>query len=270
MVSSICNLNNTFIRTRHRAKNGNPGRGDDCDRSQAERRREGLRRYQGPARHQAGHPEPRVRGLRRPLGLRQVHAAAHDRRAGGHHPGRASASAAGDVNDLAPADRGVAMVFQSYALYPHMTRRREHRLRPEDGRRRPRPRSTAASRTPPESCSSNRCSSASPRPALRRPAPARRHRPRHRPRAGSLPLRRAAVQPRRRAPRPDARRDRQAARRPRGDDDLCHPRPGRGDDPGRPHRRPQQGPYRAGRLAAGALPPPRATASSPASSAPRR
>jgi len=25
------------------------------------------------------------------------------------------------VNDLAPADRDIAMVFQSYALYPHMT-----------------------------------------------------------------------------------------------------------------------------------------------------
>ncbi|MEO0960302.1 MAG: ATP-binding cassette domain-containing protein, partial [Pseudomonadota bacterium] len=25
------------------------------------------------------------------------------------------------VNDIAPAERGVAMVFQSYALYPHMT-----------------------------------------------------------------------------------------------------------------------------------------------------
>src|ERR1700752_2082234 len=25
------------------------------------------------------------------------------------------------VNDVAPAQRGVAMVFQSYALYPHMT-----------------------------------------------------------------------------------------------------------------------------------------------------
>ena len=25
------------------------------------------------------------------------------------------------VNDLPPAKRGVAMVFQSYALYPHMT-----------------------------------------------------------------------------------------------------------------------------------------------------
>jgi lactose/L-arabinose transport system ATP-binding protein len=26
-----------------------------------------------------------------------------------------------DVTDTEPADRGVAMVFQSYALYPHMT-----------------------------------------------------------------------------------------------------------------------------------------------------
>ncbi|MGB3024021.1 MAG: ATP-binding cassette domain-containing protein, partial [Candidatus Saccharimonadales bacterium] len=25
------------------------------------------------------------------------------------------------VNDLSPADRGIAMVFQTYALYPHMT-----------------------------------------------------------------------------------------------------------------------------------------------------
>ncbi len=25
------------------------------------------------------------------------------------------------VNDVEPADRGIAMVFQSYALYPHMT-----------------------------------------------------------------------------------------------------------------------------------------------------
>ena len=28
------------------------------------------------------------------------------------------------VNTLSPKDRDIAMVFQSYALYPHMTRRR--------------------------------------------------------------------------------------------------------------------------------------------------
>ena len=35
-----------------------------------------------------------------------------------------------DVNDVAPAERGLAMVFQSYALYPHMTVARKHGLRP--------------------------------------------------------------------------------------------------------------------------------------------
>ena len=32
------------------------------------------------------------------------------------------------VNDLPPVKRGIAMVFQSYALYPHMSVLRKHRL----------------------------------------------------------------------------------------------------------------------------------------------
>ena len=39
-----------------------------------------------------------------------------------------------DVTNLAPKDRDIAMVFQNYALYPHMTVGREHGLRAEDGR----------------------------------------------------------------------------------------------------------------------------------------
>ena len=39
------------------------------------------------------------------------------------------------VNDVEPKDRDIAMVFQNYALYPHMTRVRQHRLRPQAGRR---------------------------------------------------------------------------------------------------------------------------------------
>ena len=63
----------------------------------------------------------RVRRLRRTVRLRQVHAAAHHRRAGeGRAPAR-SGSTANGVNDVAAADRGLAMVFQSYALYPHMS-----------------------------------------------------------------------------------------------------------------------------------------------------
>ena len=33
------------------------------------------------------------------------------------------------VNHVPSRDRDIAMVFQSYALYPHLTRLREHRLR---------------------------------------------------------------------------------------------------------------------------------------------
>ena len=36
------------------------------------------------------------------------------------------------VNDVAPKDRDIAMVFQSYALYPHMAVDGEHGLRAED------------------------------------------------------------------------------------------------------------------------------------------
>ena len=91
-----------------------------------------------------------------------------------------------DVTNLPPKDRDIAMVFQNYALYPHMTVRGEHGLRPEDrrdgqegdrvpgpgGRQDPRPRAatwTASPRRCPvasasawpwaaRSCASRRCS----------------------------------------------------------------------------------------------------------------
>ena len=70
------------------------------------------------------------------VGLRQDDAAALDRRlrhaAGGTHPRRRAATSPA----LPPEKRGTAMMFQSYALWPHMTRRRQHRLRSQDARRR--------------------------------------------------------------------------------------------------------------------------------------
>ena len=39
------------------------------------------------------------------------------------------------VNDVPPKDRDIAMVFQSYALYPTMTVRAEHHLRHGEPRR---------------------------------------------------------------------------------------------------------------------------------------
>ena len=146
------------------------------------------------------------------------------------------------------------MVFQNYALYPHKTvadnmgfalKLRRHAQvrdrRPCQARRRdPRPRAL------PRPLSA---------PALRRPAPARRHGPRHRPRSGRVPVRRAAVEPRRQAAGADARRDQGVASAAQDDDRLRHPRPGRGHDHGRPHRRLEQRRHRAGRNTTRALRP---------------
>ena len=63
----------------------------------------------------------RVHGPRRPVGLREVDAAAHDRRASRRSRTGAISIGERDVTDLAPRHRDIAMVFQSYALYPHMT-----------------------------------------------------------------------------------------------------------------------------------------------------
>ena len=64
------------------------------------------------------------------------------------------------VNELAPRDRNIAMVFQSYALYPQMTVRRNlgYGLRV---RRRPKPRSTRRWSASPASWRSAICSTAS-------------------------------------------------------------------------------------------------------------
>ena len=114
------------------------------------------------------------------------------------------------VNRVPPKERDIAMVFQNYALYPHMTVRDNMSFAlmlakpPKDeiaahvaeGRRHPRPRAV-------------------PRPlsaaALGRAAPARRDGPRDRPRPAGVPVRRAAVEPRREAARADAHRDQGAA-----------------------------------------------------------
>ena len=74
-------------------------------------------------------------------------------------------------------------------------------------------------------------------PALRRPAPARRDGPRAGAQPASLPVRRAALQPRRQAARRHAHRDQAAAPAAQDHDRLRHPRPDRGDDARDPDRR---------------------------------
>ena len=156
------------------------------------------------------------------------------------------------VNELEPKDRDIAMVFQNYALYPHMSVREnmayglkirrmasadiEARVQAGGGdpRARPVPRPQAAR-------------------AFRRPAPARGDGPRDRPRAGGVPVRRAAVEPGREAARADARRAAGAAPAAGHDQPLRHARPGRGDDARAPDDRDERRPRRADRRAARGL-----------------
>ena len=159
------------------------------------------------------------------------------------------------VNERAPKDRDIAMVFQNYALYPHMTVRenmgfalklaktpqRRDRQQGQRGGEDPRPR-------------------AAPRPQagqpVRRPAPARRDGTRDRPQPERVPDGRAAVEPRRQASRADADRDLPDPAAARDDHDLRHPRPDRGDDARRPDRGDARRRAAAGRAAVGALRPP--------------
>ena len=157
------------------------------------------------------------------------------------------------VNDVPPKDRDIAMVFQNYALYPHMTvfenmsfglrlrkfPKAEIKERVEDAARILD--ITELSRPPAEA-------------ALGRPAPARRDGPRDRAQSQGVPVRRAAVEPRRQIARPDAHRDQEGAPEGHDDDGLRHPRPGRGDDAGRPGRRHECRADRADRHAVRGLP----------------
>ena len=73
------------------------------------------------ARHRPRRRRPRIHRAGRPVRLRQVDDPAHDRRAGGDQRRRRCEIGGRVVNDLPPRSRNISMVFQSYALYPHMT-----------------------------------------------------------------------------------------------------------------------------------------------------
>src|SRR5262249_37423546 len=113
------------------------------------------------------------------------------------------------VNDRSPRARGAAMVFQGYALYPHLDVRRNIafplRARgpgaPLDARARAGGGRPPRDRAPPRSAAEG---------ALRRPAPAGGAGPGAGAEDQALPLRRAALQPRRRDPLPHAPRDQEA------------------------------------------------------------
>ena len=125
------------------------------------------------------------------------------------------------VNDVAPKDRDIAMVFQNYALYPHMSvydnlafglklrkfSKTEIKKRVLD----------AASILGIENAARSQTEG-----ALRRAAAARRSRPGDRAAAEGFSLRRAALQSRRQDAGADADGNHQAPSAPAGDDDLRH------------------------------------------------
>ena len=158
------------------------------------------------------------------------------------------------VNQKSPKDRDIAMVFQNYALYPHMTVRENMGFalklaKTPEGRDQPEGRGGGADPGP----------DPAPGPQagqpLRRPAPAGGHGPGHRPRPGRVPDGRAAVQPGRQAAGADAHRGIPAAAAAGHHHGVRHARPDRGPDPRRPGRGPAQRRAAAGGLAAGTLRP---------------
>ncbi len=222
---------------------------------------------------QGPRPKRRARTILRPartLRLRKVHAPAHDRRPRGGDQRRPSISVASTSPNVPPAKRRIAMVFQSYALYPHMTVRQNISFALKVAKTAERSWSTGARMEVARMLQLERPARPQAGAAFRRPAPARRHRPGAGARAGGVPVRRAAVQSRRRAARADARRNRKLHQGSGDDDDLRHPRSGRGDDAGRQDRgaRPRALSRRSARRWSSTTS--RPTSSSPRSSARRR
>ena len=161
------------------------------------------------------------------------------------------------VNEVLPKDRDIAMVFQNYALYPHMTRATRTWPSGSSCGGSPRPTSTRA------------CAEAATMLGLEthlaRKPKALSGGQRQRVALGRAIVRKPKVflfdEP---LSNLDAKMrvstrtgDIQAARPPWRHDDLCDPRPGGGDDHGRPDLRAEGRQHHAGRRAAGALQPPR-------------
>jgi ABC-type sugar transport system ATPase subunit len=114
------------------------------------------------------------------------------------------------VNDLEPADRDIAMVFQNYALYPHMTVYDNLAYGLKNRRYQARRDRTAGARGG-RDAGDRGVSRPQAAPAFGRAAPAGGDGPGAGARACGLPVRRAAVEPRRQAAGADARRDPAAA-----------------------------------------------------------
>ena len=158
------------------------------------------------------------------------------------------------VNNVAPKERDIAMVFQNYALYPHMTVRDNMAFALSLAKA---PKAVIDEKV--QRAAQILGPDAVPEPlsaaAVRRPAAARGDGPRDRARPAGVPVRRAAVQPGCQAARADALRDQGTAPAADHHHGVRHARPDRGDDDGRQDRGDEQRQRGADRRAAGPVRP---------------
>ena len=101
------------------------------------------------------------------------------------------------VNEVEPAERDIAMVFQNYALYPHMSVYDNMAYGLRNRRMARKAKSTRGSIEAREILELGALLLAQAAATFRRPAPARRDGARHRPATEGVSVRRTAVQPRR-------------------------------------------------------------------------
>lgn len=110
------------------------------------------------------------------------------------------------VNKIAPKDRDVAMVFQNYALYPHLSVADNiaFGLRVRGEKRAVIDKAVAEAA---QILGLTEYLGRKPAGSFRWPAPTRRHGSCHRAQAENLPVRRTSLEPRRKAAHPHAGRD---------------------------------------------------------------
>ncbi len=166
---------------------------------------EELRRNRGAARGEHRHRRRLVHRAGRSIGLRQVDVVAHDRRARADQRRRDPHRRQARQRRAAEAARHRDGVPELRAVPAH-DGAREHGLLAEAGQTK-RVGHREQGRTRRRDPGAEPAARALPAPALRRPAPACGDGPRDRARPAGVPVRRAAVQPRRQAARGDAQRD---------------------------------------------------------------